>query len=29
MLRDVFRGAGLVRVNRAKNDDVKIVETWI
>jgi hypothetical protein len=29
LLRDVFRGAGLVRVDRAPNDDVKIVESWI
>ncbi len=28
-LRDTFRGAGLVCVGRAENDDVKIVETWI
>jgi hypothetical protein len=29
LLRDVFRGAGLVCVCRADNDDVKIVETWL
>jgi hypothetical protein len=28
-LRDVFRGAGLVRVVRAPGDDAKIVESWI
>jgi hypothetical protein len=29
LLREVFRGAGLVCVGRQEGDDVKILETWI